>query len=476
MHFPTASDHKAKEILHLKERENRGMNGILSPNLFDDLPEELIMEIFSFISLKELCLTIPLVCKKWKDFAASPLLWQHLDFNEIKCLTTKALYNIICMKCPLLKRLSLKYRSELSAYEMLNIAKACPQLQQLSLAFCGQINEKIVTMFAEYFPDLQDINLEGCDITDGCINDLSILPLKRISVSHCVHLSNDSLKTIATSCSHLQSINFDGIQWITDDAVYVMVEYCHAHLEKLWLDGANLTDNSIQAIANCINLKVFSLSFCDNLSDVTLTWIKQMKKLQTLRLKKGINFTAKVLQELFIGLHVDLMDNATGILYLYLPECSNMNDEAVKSLAERYFLCMHLLPKTFLPHISISNFMFKLDYTRFKDSIQHFLLLSSFPNLLELDLSWCWDITDQGFINVVLNCNEMQSMIMCGMREIMGNCLLNLPKLMPRLRYLDASQCNKMSDQLLLELVNTVKNLTVLNYYCEILRPYAFNK
>ncbi|XP_031562133.1 F-box/LRR-repeat protein 20-like isoform X2 [Actinia tenebrosa] len=434
MHFPTASDHKAKEILHLKERENRGMNGILSPNLFDDLPEELIMEIFSFISLKELCLTIPLVCKKWKDFAASPLLWQHLDFNEIKCLTTKALYNIICMKCPLLKRLSLKYRSELSAYEMLNIAKACPQLQQLSLAFCGQINEKIVTMFAEYFPDLQDINLEGCDITDGCINDLSILPLKRISVSHCVHLSNDSLKTIATSCSHLQSINFDGIQWITDDAVYVMVEYCHAHLEKLWLDGANLTDNSIQAIANCINLKVFSLSFCDNLSDVTLTWIKQMKKLQTLRLKKGINFTAKVLQELFIGLHVDLMDNATGILYLYLPECSNMNDEAVKSLAE------------------------------------------SFPNLLELDLSWCWDITDQGFINVVLNCNEMQSMIMCGMREIMGNCLLNLPKLMPRLRYLDASQCNKMSDQLLLELVNTVKNLTVLNYYCEILRPYAFNK
>lgn len=245
-----------KETLHLQEgSENRGTNGSLSPNLFNDLPDELIVEILSFISLKELCLTIPLVCKKWKDFATSPFLWQHLDFNEIKYLTTEALYNIICMKCPLLKRLSLRCRSELSAYEMLNIAKACPLLQQLSLAFCGQINKKIVTMFAEYCPDLQDINLEGCDITDDCMSDLSVLPLIRISVSHCVQLSDDGLKTLATSCSYIQSINFDGIQWITDDAVHVMVEHCHRHLEKLWLDGANLTDNSIRAIASCINLK-----------------------------------------------------------------------------------------------------------------------------------------------------------------------------------------------------------------------------
>lgn len=82
--------------------------------------------------------------------------------------------------------------------------------------------------------------------------------------------------------------------------------------------------------------RVFSLSFCDNLSDVILTWIKQMKKLQTLRLKKGVNFTAKALQELFIGLHVNMMENLPGILHLYLPECSNMNDDAIKALAERY--------------------------------------------------------------------------------------------------------------------------------------------
>lgn len=67
----------------------------------------------------------------------------------------------------------------------------------------------------------------------------------------------------------------------------------------------------------------------------------------------------------------------------------------------------------------------------------------------------------------------MQSMIICGMREIIGECLLDLPKLMPELKYLDASQCNKMSDELLLEMVNTVPNLTVINYYCEILRPMS---
>lgn len=239
-----------------QENENsRATNESLSPNLFNNLPEELILEILSFISLKELCFSIPLVCKKWKDFATSPFLWLHLDFNETKYLTTDSLYNIICIKCPLLKRLSLRCRNDLSACQMQDIAKASPLLQKLSLAFCSQIDRKIISTFTEYCPALQDINLEGCDITDDCMTDLSVLPLRRISVSHCVQLSDDGLKTLATSCIHIRSINFDGIQWITDDAIHVMVKHCHMHLEKLWLDGANLTDNSIQAIARCISLK-----------------------------------------------------------------------------------------------------------------------------------------------------------------------------------------------------------------------------
>ncbi|XP_032223041.2 F-box/LRR-repeat protein 20 isoform X2 [Nematostella vectensis] len=319
-------------------------------NVFDLLPEEVILEILSYIPLKQLYTSIPFVSKQWYANAKNPLLWQKLTFEETKHLTLGCFMSIIESRCPLLKELSLKCRSDLCSLDFLTIAKSSPLLQKLSLAFCSQGNIRTALQsFTEFCPQLHSISLEGCDINHDCIHTLKNLCLKYLNVSHCTKLVDESLIDLSKQHPGLVSINFDGVQWITDNAVQVMVANCWSSLKYLWLDGANLSDDGIRLISRCPKL--------------------------------------------------------------------------------------------------------------------------SCRNLKTLDLSWCWDITDKGLQYIILNCSEMRYLNICGLREVTGVPLRQVPSTMPHLTELDARQCNKMRDELLYELVVKVPKLIVIDYYGDYVVP-----
>lgn len=266
------SQDDVEETIYLEETANNGTKSLLDEErlahceidqdqiqakslcYFDVIPSELTIKILSYIPLKELYLNVALVCKTWKDFALSPILWQHLDTQDTQLMTSECLTYIICKHCSLLKSLDLRYNDNICHLDMLAIAKACPLLQDLTLSFCGEIH-RTVKIFAQNCLSLQHLNIEGSNITDNCLKHLAALPLKSLNVSHCIHLTDEGLKFITSSCKNLIAINFDGVQWITDSAVFVLVQNCYQTLERLWLDGDNLTDASVQAIAKCKKLK-----------------------------------------------------------------------------------------------------------------------------------------------------------------------------------------------------------------------------
>ena len=83
----------------------------------------------------------------------------------------------------------------------------------------------------------------------------------------------------------------------------------------------------------------FSLSFCDSLSDESLWWIEQFKKLEYLQLKKGANFTNLAILNLLRNLrHME----GLGLRYLNLSECSSLSDECLHALSQRYTLQSYL--------------------------------------------------------------------------------------------------------------------------------------
>ena len=240
----------------LLEQPNLEERALAEGSPFDILPEELILKIFSFLTLGELCKHVAVVCKLWLYYSKCPLLRQRLSLLETSRITSlEELGEIIQSKCPLLKHLYLPPRTELTLHGCVLLAQACPHLQSLSLSFCDQITKETLNEFVMFCPDLQDINLEGCSVTDRCLEGLHKLPLKKLNASHCTNLTDCGLKFLSTKCCQLCSLNFDGVQWITHDAIAVLVENCQTRLEHLWLDGENMTDYTVQLIAKCRHLK-----------------------------------------------------------------------------------------------------------------------------------------------------------------------------------------------------------------------------
>ena len=244
MHFPKKQDMPEDS----EKREN------FCP--FDVLPEELIINIFSFLTVQELCKYVSLVCKLWLRYSKYPLLRQKLSFwASNREFSLEEISDFIKSECPLLKDLCLQPRTELSLHGCGILAQSCPYLQTLSLSFCDQVTGHILDKFVTFCPNLRDINLAGCTVTDHCLEGLNKLPLRKLDASHCTHLTDNGLKFLSTECHQLCYLNFDGVQWITHDAIAVLVENCCGHLEHLWLDGENMIDYTVERIVKCRHLK-----------------------------------------------------------------------------------------------------------------------------------------------------------------------------------------------------------------------------
>ena len=251
-----------KELKDYDVEEIIVMEKVLTKHLsfeynFHDLPVELVLKIFSYLNLPELCKTTALVCKLWLYYSRSPVLRQKLSLSELTIPMNHfgELSAVIVTHFPFLKHLYLQQKTKLTLVACRALARVCPYLQCLSLASCETVTKEELNEFATFCPQLRDINLEECAVTDECLEVLPNLPLQRLNACHCIHLTDRGLKFLATDCRHLRSLNFDGIQWISEEAIAVLVENCKECIELLWLDGEDMTDVSVKLISKCLHLK-----------------------------------------------------------------------------------------------------------------------------------------------------------------------------------------------------------------------------
>ena len=239
---------------HFPTKQDSEKRGNFCP--FDVLPEELVINIFSFLTVQELCKYVSVVCKQWLHYSKCPLLRQKLSFwGSNRVFSLEELSDFIKSTCPLLKDLRLHPRTELSVHGCSILAQSCPYLQALTLPGCDQVTRHILDQFVTFCPNLRDMDLRECAVTDHCLEGLSKLPLRKLNAWDCTHLTDNGLKVLSTECHQLCYLNFDGVQWITHDAIAVLVENCCGRLEHLWLDGENMTDYTVELIVKCRHLK-----------------------------------------------------------------------------------------------------------------------------------------------------------------------------------------------------------------------------
>ncbi|XP_017769716.1 PREDICTED: uncharacterized F-box/LRR-repeat protein C02F5.7-like [Nicrophorus vespilloides] len=120
--------------LRRSNRKTRNRNYLISdnPTQLNDLPNEVLLKIFSYIPVKELFYNIRPVCKRYKDLAMSPILWKSIEVeNEVPTTTLKQWIK----SAKLLKYLSLRHRHDINSLAE-EVSKCCKNLESIKLQNC----------------------------------------------------------------------------------------------------------------------------------------------------------------------------------------------------------------------------------------------------------------------------------------------------------------------------------------------------
>ncbi|XP_045205172.2 F-box/LRR-repeat protein fbxl-1-like [Mercenaria mercenaria] len=390
-------------------------------SVFHDLPDELIVKIFSYLTTKELCQNVAPICRKWRQISLDHSLWKSLDFSTRPHLSSLN-FLWVMRRAPLLKRLFISGRVNVTRAEVAILTESCPGIQEIDFGFCDNLTCDMLQCLPENCQDLRKINVEGCDKLEN--RTLKYLvkckKLSHLNFSHCMFLQDSGIIFLAGGLPEIKSINLDGISFLTDRGVKGLVDSHYLYLEEVELDGAEISDVGLEQLSRCKQLKHLGISFCECLTDQSLEYLKELKNLVYLRLRKGSDFSSDGLSSFFKEASLSKLQ------VLNLSECSAVNDQVVLDMSQ-----------------------------------------ACGSHLKELSLSWCWFITDTGLISIVDHCCNMENLDLLGIDRIYGECLSRVPEEMTKLKFLDLRQCNQILDNLIVDMVRRKKDLKVINYYGE---------
>ena len=191
-------------------------NASVAESLFLYIPDELVVKIFSYLNTEQLCRNASPVCRKWRQIAKEPTLWRAVDFRCRPELESLSLLWVL-RKTPLLRKLVLRGRTNITHAEVAILSEMCPLLSDIDFGFCDNLGSDMIHTLVENCKQLRKLNVEGCDKIDhNCIKCLSkCKKLSCLNFSHCF-LQDESLVHLAENLSQIVSINLDGISWITD--------------------------------------------------------------------------------------------------------------------------------------------------------------------------------------------------------------------------------------------------------------------
>jgi len=129
-----------------------------------------------------------------------------------------------------------------------------------------------------------------------------------VILSHLINLDDNCITQLATYCGILNKIELDGCRQLTDSCVKKFTALCPL-LEKINLRACvQMTDAAIEALAqNCRLLQYLDVSFCTNLTDQSIYLIAQnCKDLESLFVKRCVNLTTEGVKFLARGCGISL--------------------------------------------------------------------------------------------------------------------------------------------------------------------------
>ena len=292
----------------------RASKNVILPAQLDDLPDEVILKLFVFLSLKELLLCGQ-VSKRLYRIANDESLWIKLNLYERKVpydFIEKAARNgcqyLSLANCDILRftgksesSFNLKYLNVSMFHEphqgLLKLLQNCSSLQKLSVAGL-KLDSDDIQYICQNSQSLQVLDLEYCPF-DLCnkpelFQNLFTNCAHLTEVNICCQLLDDISKHEILLDPHIQAlvdnltptvlkVALDDQDNLKDEHVKTLIKRCNniTHLDLSWNPG--ITNDSVQSIIKYLEKSLEKLNVIGTKVDfATLLQLKSMPALKTL--------------------------------------------------------------------------------------------------------------------------------------------------------------------------------------------------
>lgn len=349
-----------------------------------------------------------------------------------------------------LESLHLQRCDQLTNDGFISLIKIQTNLTFLDLAFSVRITDKSIIEICEHLKELKVLKLRKCRaITDNSVKMIADLnKLEYLDLSECEALTSSSI--------------IDGIAKNRNET-----------LQELFLSAINICPLAITKISeNIPNLRVLDLSYCINqVDDICVQLIlKNLVMLRELNMDscerisdEGLTgMTMKIKIENFLEKKEVIPEKSEAVEAVLVEQprpsfrisLRTKAEEEIVSDAMRKKSMMQMAQKIDFDQKTTSNFsLSRLKGLRVLklgncNKISDVSLIYNFklPELKEINLSRCQQISVEGIHALVENCPGLEIVNLSQCHNISDKCIELIASKLPRLRFLDISRCFQLTD------------------------------
>ncbi|XP_076814081.1 F-box/LRR-repeat protein 12-like [Clavelina lepadiformis] len=269
---------------------------MLGPAGFDELPDNIIVEIFQYFNVKEL-LPLTSVCKRWQRLIPDQWLWKKVKFSPtpIKKVRLRKIVRQYFTHSTELVDICGKWRNKNAAYAISNNILNIMNRKSPNLITFKIEDENLHDVKLNLLPSsLQHITFTSCEISlpslDDCIGKFKELvtmifrrcpclndkhlskfgkldKLERLEIYGSYRIDDDAVRIISQNFPNLKYLVLVGCAFCGDQATRSITENL-SKLEALEIEEwTGLSENGVnQILGNCKNMKFFSV-LCHQLNN-----------------------------------------------------------------------------------------------------------------------------------------------------------------------------------------------------------------
>lgn len=351
----------------------------------------------------------------------SPQLWRSIDFSSChqrRGLTNDEIVTIVSrFGSGVAERLNLR-GLEVDDETLIRLAAllAGGPLRSIDLGACSCLSGRAITSLGS-ISTLEELGIESvAGFEDAHLASLclSCPRLTRLDARYCEWLTDASALLGPNGSRPWSVLQLDGCFRLDVERLIAGRSGVWQSLRELSVDGEDLPSDQFLAIAECCpSLRHLAVSFARDLESRGLRALSSLPWLEHLALKKGTLPPDASWAALFSRQHASRIAKDPAAARrgawraLSFAECELFADGAAASLAA-----------------------------------------AAQPLLLELDLSWCWHLTDVGLRLVLGAAPGLQRLRLAGIKGVTGGGLVPCCR-MSGLEELDCTSCNSVQDQVL---------------------------